>query len=136
LWRIELRKKREDNDNDDDNDEFWIDDGCLKLISQNATYKTIKHVGFIIRLVLSMLSSKSIEPPKLLPLLQKKVFETKNDDGPSLETSIREALQTQGHKILYSQLDPLGQKYVSALLNDDKRNKIDHVYISTTIFGK
>jgi len=72
---IRIKKKCEDNDNDNDddsdNDEFWIDDGWLKLMPQNSMYKTVKHhVGFI-RLVLSMLSLKSIEPPKLLPFTQK-----------------------------------------------------------------
>jgi len=30
--------------------------------------------------------------------------------------------------MLYNQLDLLGQKYMSTLLDDDRRNEIDHVY--------
>jgi len=36
-----LRKKREDYANDNDNDdEFWIDDGWLKLMSQSKKQRT------------------------------------------------------------------------------------------------
>jgi len=77
----------------------------------------------------SSMLSLSIEPPELSTFTQKEeVFETKNHDEPSLETSIKQALQTQeDHEMLYSQLGPLGQKYVSALLGGNRRNEIDHV---------
>ncbi|KYN09375.1 hypothetical protein ALC57_18507 [Trachymyrmex cornetzi] len=55
------------------------------------------------------------------------VFET--GDNPSLETSVRQALNTpQGRQRLQSQLVPLGQVYVNILLIGNARNEIDLVY--------
>ncbi|KYN13277.1 hypothetical protein ALC57_14540 [Trachymyrmex cornetzi] len=55
------------------------------------------------------------------------VFET--GDNPSLETSVRQALNTpQGRQRLQSQLGPLGQVYVNTLLIGNARNEIDLVY--------
>jgi len=62
-----------------------------------------------------MLSSP-INPPKFAEFTNKiidiyaegKVFEIKSNVKPSLETSIRQVLQTQeGREMLYSQLGPL-----------------------------
>jgi len=72
-----------------------------------------------------MLSSP-IKPPKLSFTQKKEVFEIKNNDTLLLEISIKQTLQTQeGHVV---QLEPLGQKYVSARLSDSRRNEIDHIY--------
>ncbi|KYN18784.1 hypothetical protein ALC57_08898 [Trachymyrmex cornetzi] len=61
-------------------------------------------------------------------LEDEEVFEEIGDD-PSLETSVRQILNTpQGRNRLYSQLGRLGQIYVNTLLIGDKRNEIDLVY--------
>ncbi|KYN13316.1 hypothetical protein ALC57_14496 [Trachymyrmex cornetzi] len=55
------------------------------------------------------------------------VFET--GDNPSLETSVRQALNIpQGRQRLQSQLGLLGQVYVNTLLIGNARNEIDLVY--------
>ncbi|KYN09972.1 hypothetical protein ALC57_17910 [Trachymyrmex cornetzi] len=54
------------------------------------------------------------------------VFET--GDNPSLETSVRQAVDTsQGRQRLQGQLGPLGV-YVNTLLIGNARNKVDLVY--------
>ncbi|KYQ56418.1 hypothetical protein ALC60_04648 [Trachymyrmex zeteki] len=50
-------------------------------------------------------------------------------DDPLLETTVRQVLKTpQSCERLHSQLGPLGQIYVNALLSGDKKKEIDHVY--------
>ncbi|KAL6265823.1 hypothetical protein P5V15_002643 [Pogonomyrmex californicus] len=74
----------------------------------------------------------SKDPSKEPPLfLQKEdVFETKDASEPSFETAIKQSLQTQqGREALHNQLGPLGQKYVSLLLDDNGKNDtFDRVY--------
>ena len=61
-------------------------------------------------------------------LRDEEIFKT-DDDPSSLETSVRQVLNTpQGRQRLQSQLGPLGQIYVNTLLTGDSRNEIDLVY--------
>ena len=54
------------------------------------------------------------------------VFETTDD---SLVTSVRNQLQTrEGRETLRNQLGPLSQKYIEAVLSDDRPSGIDKVY--------
>lgn len=57
------------------------------------------------------------------------VFETSSDQLPSLETSVKQTLQTpQGRDDLNRRLGSLGRLYITFLLSGEKPRKNDHVY--------
>jgi len=81
-----------------------------EINANKATYKTIEHhVGF----TRAKFTDRTI---KIINIYRrKKSLKQKNNDK-LLETSIRQALQTQeGHEMLYSQLGPLGHPRVDPL---------------------
>ncbi|KAL6253999.1 hypothetical protein P5V15_015852 [Pogonomyrmex californicus] len=135
---IKKKQKREDSDDDNDNDtttdkdSYWTDVGWLKLTPQSKKRTTKKLKAASDSLVFeSTPIQPSKDPPKESPLfLQKEdVFETKDVSELSFET-IKRTLQTQqGREALHNQLEPLGQKYVSPLLDDNGKNDtFDRVY--------
>jgi len=72
--------------------------------TKKATYKTIEHH---IRFTYAEFTDKTTEIIDIYT--EGEVFETKINDKPSLEISIRQALQTQkGHEMFYCKLGPLG----------------------------
>ncbi|KAL6253553.1 hypothetical protein P5V15_015621 [Pogonomyrmex californicus] len=139
-----IKKKREDSDDDNDNDittttttdkdSYWTDVGWLKLTPQSKKQRTTKELEAASDSLVfeSTPIQPSKDPSKEPPLfLQKEdVFETKDVSEPSFETTIKQSLQTQqGREALHNQLGPLGQKYVSSLLDDNGKNDtFDRVY--------
>ncbi|KYQ47078.1 hypothetical protein ALC60_13905, partial [Trachymyrmex zeteki] len=113
----------DDNDNDDndndDNDNDDNDEISTQITPQRPPWsKRTKRLN-----VVSTIHSTPIESQQLSP---QEVF---IGDDSSLETSVRQVLKIpQGRERLHSQLGPLGQIYVNALLSGDKKNEIDHVY--------
>ncbi|KAL6258290.1 hypothetical protein P5V15_010232 [Pogonomyrmex californicus] len=115
-------------------DSYWTDVGWLKLTPQSKKRRTTKELKAASDSLVfeSTLIQPSKNPAKEPPLfLQKEdVFETKDVSKPSFETIIKRTLQTQqGREALHNQLGPLGQKYISPLLDDNGKNDtFDRVY--------
>jgi len=71
-------------------------------------------------------TTRTVQPTMPELLASENVFETMDD---SLVTSVRNQLQTrEGLETLRDQLGPLGQKYIGAILSDDRQGGIDRVY--------
>ncbi|KAL6254089.1 hypothetical protein P5V15_014708 [Pogonomyrmex californicus] len=117
---IKKKKKREDSDDDDDTtttttnrDSYWTDVGWLKLSPQSK--KRTKQLNTASDSF--TFDSTSIEPSKELPKIplfvrNENIFETKDVSESSLETTIKQNLQTHGNReTLHGQLGPLGRKY-------------------------
>ncbi|KYN27427.1 hypothetical protein ALC57_03191 [Trachymyrmex cornetzi] len=109
----------DDNDDDDDNDAIPTQITPQRLLLNERINKKRSNV----------MPDSSIIHSTPIPFdsQDEEVFET--GDNPSLETSVRQALNTpKDCQRLQSQLGPLEQVYVNILLIGNAKNEIDLVY--------
>mgnify|MGYP003334118261 CR=1 FL=1 len=105
-----------------DDDSIPITDLEIKDIKRKQSEKKFKRMSTSPIRASTPQKLAAFDPVKNLSA--ENVFETTD---PSFATSVRQMIQTSnGQEVLRSQLGPLGQEYIGALLSGDK--KIDNVY--------
>jgi hypothetical protein len=111
------RKIQLKGDSDDDDDDSTLDSSTFSF---EPTFESTP--------------IKPQKPP--LPFIpEEEDVEMESANESTFETSVREALQLPEERdALYSQLGPLGRKYVDLLFANDKQNEVDYVY--GVYFGK
>jgi hypothetical protein len=123
-----IKQRQRDSDDDDDDDDG--NDSYKWLTGTSEKRKRSRQSN--VTLNSPMLHSTTIESPIKPSTETPKVTARKKlnfDDESSLETSVREAVQTrEGREALFGQLGPLGRKYIGQLLGDGDVTAIDDVY--------